>query len=70
MITNICPDIPDNWRGGRSATAKILGISVKTLDRHSAIGRYHRGIRYTINPRNGRRVYTGKEIKKFWYDMT
>lgn len=60
-MTPECPDISDKWRGGRSETARILGIDPKTLDKYVNLGR----IRYVRN-KDGRKKFSGREIKRFW----
>lgn len=64
-MVNECPDISDNWKGGVVATAKILGISPKTLLRYATPVRSYDGIRYGIG-RNGRKFFLGRDIKSFW----
>lgn len=64
-LVNTCPDIPDNWSGGRSATARILGIDPKTLDKYAALGPRNKGIGFTIG-KIGRKRFFGREIKRFW----
>lgn len=63
-MVNVCPDIPDGWRGGRSETARILGISLRTLDVKATLGRRGGGIDWLPGRRG--KVFTGKEIKRFW----
>lgn len=60
-MTPTCPDIADKWRGGRSETARILGIDPKTLDKYVRFGR----IRCESN-QDGRKWFFGREIKRFW----
>lgn len=64
-LVNVCPDIPDSWRGGRKETAAILGISERTLDRYAAMGR-HGGIEWKPNMMGRGKTFTGKDIKRFW----
>lgn len=64
-MTTECPDIPDGWRGGRSHTAKLLGIDPKTLDRYVKLGKNNGGISATITS-DGRKKFLGSEIKRFW----
>lgn len=65
MMVNVCPDIPDDWSGGRTATAKILGIDPKTLDDRVARGPRNGGIGYSVG-KNGKKKFSGREIKRFW----
>lgn len=62
------PDIPDSWKGGVSATRKILGgdkpISWMTLDKYAKLGKRYGGIDWRPGKRG--RIFTGKEIKRFW----
>lgn len=68
-LSNTCPDIPDNWRGGFCATAKVLGgdkpISRATLYKYVKLGRRNGGIDCKPS-RNGTMLFTGREIKRFW----
>lgn len=63
-FVNVCPDIPDDWRGGRAETARILGISLRTLDRKSDLGKRHGGLDWLPGKRG--KIFLGKEIKRFW----
>lgn len=63
-MVNVCPGIPDDWRGGRAETARILGISQKTLDRKAALGKRQGGIDWIPGKRG--KIFTGKEVKRFW----
>lgn len=65
---NSCPDIPDTWKGGRSATAKILGIDPKTLDKYSLLGKKNGGIDWSLG-KTGRKQFSGKEVKRFWQGL-
>lgn len=62
-LVNICPDIPDNWRGGRADTARILGIGLRTLDRKSALGRRGGGIDWCRA--SGARYFQAKKSSAF-----
>lgn len=64
-LVKVCPDIPDNWEGGFSDTAKILGICQTTLRKYAALGRRCGGIDWCVS-KNGRKIFIGKEIKRFW----
>ncbi len=64
-LVNICPDIPDNWKGGVLAVSKVLGLSDQTIRRACALGKYNGGIDFKIEM-NGRKVFSGKEVKRFW----
>ncbi len=66
-LVKTCPDIPDDWKGGMSDTCKLLGISWKTLDKYAKLDNRRGGIRW--KPRNGRRLFSGREIKRFWNDF-
>jgi hypothetical protein len=56
------PDIKDEAKFPIGKTAKILGITPKTLRIYNLNG----FIRCDISPINGRKVFRGKEIKRFW----
>lgn len=64
---NVCPDIPDNWRGGRSDTAKVLGCGLRTLDKYAELGRKFGGIDWKPGKRG--RMFNGREIKRFYNAM-
>lgn len=63
-LVNVCPEIPDGWRGNRADTARILGIDPKTLDKKAILGRRNGGIGWLPGKRG--KIFTGKEIKRFW----
>jgi len=63
-LVNVCPDIPDNWRGGMSDTSRLLGLSWKTLDRYVRLGY----IRCQTSA-SGRKQFSGREIKRFWREF-
>lgn len=67
-LVNVCPDIPDGWRGGRSETARILGIDPKTLDSKAILGKRNGGIGWVPNKSGRGKTFIGKEIKRFWRD--
>lgn len=60
-----CPDISDGWKGGVGKVAEVLGLSRITISRAADKGRRNGGIDW-IPGRNGRRMFTGKEVKRFW----
>lgn len=61
-MTTECPDISptSSWPIGKAA--KLLGLSSRHLLRLAAMGY----IKYTVNRRNGRKKFSGREIKRFW----
>ncbi len=61
-MTTTEPNVPDTSRYGVTEAANILGIARSTLRLHSDAG----FIRYGIRRCNGRRVYTGRELKRYW----
>ncbi|MDE6329502.1 MAG: hypothetical protein K2L83_02195 [Muribaculaceae bacterium] len=72
-LTNTCPDIPDNWKGGMNDVCRILGrpgkpMSRETLRKYAELGKKFGGIDYTPGI-NGRRVFSGKEVKRFWKSL-
>jgi hypothetical protein len=69
-LRNTCPDIPDNWKGGISQVCRILGMPGKplsrdTLRKYAEQGRRYGGINW-IPGKNGRKLFSGKEVKRFW----
>lgn len=67
-LVNMCPDIPDSWKGGMSATAKVLGINRDTLRKYAGFGKYGGGIDWKTS-KNGRKQFSGREIKRFWREF-
>lgn len=67
-LVNTCPDIPDNWRGGMSEVSRVLGINRETLRRYVVMGRKKGGIDH-MPGKNGRKLFTGREVKRFWYSF-
>lgn len=69
-LTRVCPDIPDDWKGGLSDVCKVLGLpnkpmSRETIRKYAALGKRFGGLDY-LPGKNGRRVFLGKEVKRFW----
>lgn len=68
-LAKVCPDIPDDWRGGVAATCKILGgerpLSPTTLRKYAGLGRRGGGIDWRPSGK-GKMIFSGKEIKRFW----
>lgn len=68
-LRDTCPDIPDNWRGGVSATCRVLGgdrpLSANTLRKWARLGRRGGGIDWRPSGR-GSMIFSGKEVKRFW----
>lgn len=60
-ITSECPTVSDSWRGGVAKTARLLGVSQETIRRACLDGRLRFGV-----GRNGRKIFHGKEVKRFW----
>ncbi|MDE6183214.1 MAG: helix-turn-helix domain-containing protein [Rikenellaceae bacterium] len=56
------PKVDKDGRYSTKETAKMLGISRRTLDDHARIGK----IKYGRRRSNGRRFYTGMEIVRYW----
>ena len=67
-LVNVCPDIPDNWRGGIAATAKLLGLSDDTVRKYARLGRRGGGIDWKPS-KSGKMMFSGKEIKRFWNEF-
>ncbi len=61
-ITALEPEVVDNARYSLSETCKILNLSIKTVLKYTEQGAIKCGIRKS----NGRKFYTGTDIKKFW----
>lgn len=68
MAANVCPNVPDNWRGNLSEAAALLGIHRDTLRRYVKVGRRQGGIDAQIN-RKGQFRISGKEVKRFWVEL-
>lgn len=66
-MTTICPEIPDGWKGGITAAAKVLGVHVDTVRKYAYLGKKHGGLDWKP-AKNGRMQFFGKEIKRFWRD--
>lgn len=64
-LVKTCPNIPDNWKGGMTAASKELGIDRKTLSSYAKLGKRHGGIDWKLG-KNGRKQFSGKEVKRFW----
>lgn len=62
---NTCPDIPDNWKGGITDVARVLGdkkpVSLKTVKKYLLVG----GIKVKAG-KNKRLQFSGKEVKRLW----
>ena len=56
------PNVSDSGRYSLKDAAKALGIHVKTLQRHTISG----DISCQRRKCNGRPIYLGSEIKRFW----
>ncbi len=56
------PKVPDSNKYGVKEVAKILDVSTATIRRQSQAG----NLKYGIHRHNGRRFYTGAELKRFW----
>lgn len=67
-LVNVCPNIPDNWRGGVTATARVLGIDPCTLRKYAKLGRMSGGIDWAPS-KSGRKQFSGREIKRFWREL-
>jgi len=67
-LVNVCPDIPDNWKGGMSDVCVLLGITWKTLDKYAKLGKGRGGIDWKPS-KNGRKQFSGREIKRFWNEF-
>lgn len=61
-MTTTLPDIPDAGRYTPKQAAEYLGIHRNTLTNYCNDGKISFGIRKT----NGRKFFTGAEIKRVW----
>ena len=61
-MTTIEPDIPDKGRYPIGETAKHLGVTPRTILRYTEEGT----LKFGISRANGRKFFTGAEIKRFW----
>lgn len=61
-MTTSEPKIPDADKYGVFEAAKILGVNQSTIRRQTNAG----NLKYGIRRHNGRRFYTGAELKRFW----
>ena len=61
-MTPECPNIASTSSYPIGEAAKLLGMSPRHLLRLAASG----CIKYTVNRRNGRKRFSGREIKRFW----
>lgn len=66
-VVNLCPNIPDNWKGTRAESARLLGINPKTLDKYIRIAEQDRLITVKRSWVSGRIQYTGELVKYIWY---
>ncbi len=64
-LVNVCPDIPDSWRGGVTDVCRLLGLCKETIRKAANRGRRHGGIDWTAG-KNGRKCFSGKEVNRFW----
>lgn len=64
-LVNECPDIPDDWKGGVHDVAKVLGLSTQTIRRAANKVGEPGGI-YWVPGKNGRKMFLGKEVKRYW----
>lgn len=71
-LTDICPNIPDDWKGGVAATARILGgdkpLSRTTIMKYASLGKHGGGLDRVMS-KSGRVLFLGKEIKRFWREF-
>lgn len=64
-LVTTCPDISDSWKGGVSKVAEILGLDRSTIRKAALRGKSFGGLDWSLG-KNGRKVFTGKEVKRFW----
>ena len=58
----VWPDIPQSAVYPIGKAAEILGISTRHLLRLATSG----VIKFTVNRRNGRKMFSGKELLRYW----
>lgn len=63
------PNLPDTARLPLGKAAGELGMSRNTLAKYAAMGRRMGGVDSVIGS-NGRRMFYGKELKRFWEALT
>lgn len=56
------PNISDTAKYNSKQTSVILGIHPNTLRKYADAG----CIKFSVSPLNGRRLFKGSDIKKFW----
>lgn len=61
-MTPLEPQVADTGRYSITETCKLLGVTIKTIIKYTDQGDLKCGIRKA----NGRKFYTGSEIRKFW----
>lgn len=69
-LRKVCPDVPDNWKGGISDVCRILGeenkpLSPKTIHKYIKLGRVNGGIDCKVGI-NGRLQIMGVDVKRLW----
>lgn len=65
MMTSSEPIVKPKDRYPIGEAAKVLGIDRKTLLSYAMLGKRNGGIDCHIG-RNGRKVFNGAELKRFW----
>lgn len=63
-LVKVCPDIPDDWRGCLADVAREIGLDRDTIDKYAKLGRRNGGIDWIPGKRG--KIFTGKEVKRFW----
>ena len=61
-MKSVLPPIEAKGRYSAKEAAELLGVSLRTIQRHTKEGYLHFGIR----PVNGRRFYYGSELVRYW----
>ena len=61
-MRSILPPIEAKGRYSPREAAELLGVSLRTIQRHTNEGYLNCGIR----PANGRRFYYGSELVRYW----
>lgn len=61
-MTTLEPEVADTGRYSLGETCKVLKLSMKTVLKNYEAGH----IRCTVRKDNGRKVFQGSDIKRFW----
>lgn len=68
-LVNECPDVSDNWKGGIPDVARLLGLNRKTIIKYAELGKRGGGLDWHVSRSSGRKLFSGKEVKRFWREF-